>query len=140
MTSLVSLSPSRVSFFLGRLCPVSALTRLPFQSPRSAVAREAVLSLPAVAGAARLASSQLRSTAAARKPRCSAPFRTGLHCRTVQSTCRLPVAADHASFTRLCSPAGPMYNWSLDTETQLQAAASPRVLRSGQLQRYAASR
>jgi hypothetical protein len=26
-------------------------------------------------------------------------------------------------------------NWSLDTETQLQAAASPHVLRSGQLQR-----
>jgi hypothetical protein len=26
-------------------------------------------------------------------------------------------------------------NWSLDTETQLQAAASPRGLRSGQLQR-----
>lgn len=28
-------------------------------------------------------------------------------------------------------------NRSLDTETQLQVAASPRVLRSGQLQRYA---
>jgi len=29
-------------------------------------------------------------------------------------------------------------NMSLDTETQPQAAASPRVLRSGQLQRYTA--
>ena len=27
-------------------------------------------------------------------------------------------------------------NWPLDTETQLQEAASPQVLRSGQLQRY----
>jgi hypothetical protein len=27
-------------------------------------------------------------------------------------------------------------NWSLDTDPQLQEAASPQVLRSGQLQRY----
>jgi hypothetical protein len=26
-----------------------------------------------------------------------------------------------------------LFNWSLDTEPQLQVAASPRVLRSGQL-------
>jgi hypothetical protein len=29
------------------------------------------------------------------------------------------------------------YNWSLDTEPQLQEAAPPQVLRSGQLRRYA---
>jgi hypothetical protein len=28
-------------------------------------------------------------------------------------------------------------NWSVDTDPQLQEAASPRVLRSGHLQRYA---
>ena len=28
------------------------------------------------------------------------------------------------------------YNWSANTEPQLQAAASPQVLRSGCLQRY----
>ena len=33
----------------------------------------------------------------------------------------------------------PLFNWSLDTDPQLQAAASPQVLRSGQLQRYVAS-
>jgi hypothetical protein len=31
-----------------------------------------------------------------------------------------------------------VYNWSLDTDPQLQEAASPQVLWSGQLQRYAA--
>lgn len=31
--------------------------------------------------------------------------------------------------------AGPLFNWSLDTDPQLTVAASPQVLRSGQLQR-----
>ena len=30
------------------------------------------------------------------------------------------------------------FNWSLDSDTQRQEAASRRVLRAGQLQRYAA--
>jgi hypothetical protein len=138
MISLRSLWLNTAPHVLRALCSVWARTQFASRALRSAVSWNAgQASRPSVTQRAL----QALSIAAGFKAGFAlAPSLAGVRIRSAHRACLPFLFQDRASFIPLFSPARPVYNWSLDTDPQLQEAASPQVLWSGQLQRYAARR